>query len=47
MDGVLAVQVDVAARSVTVDYDEDAVTIDKMSEALAGEDYAVAGSTTA
>jgi copper chaperone CopZ len=41
------VRVDVAARSVTVDYDDGAVTIGQLSDALAGEDYPVASSTTA
>jgi copper chaperone CopZ len=45
--GVQAVRVDVAARSVTVDYDDGAVTIGQLSDALAGEDYPVASSTTA
>jgi copper chaperone len=45
--GVLAARVDVAGRSVTVDYDAGAVTIDQLSEALAEEDYPVASSTTA
>jgi copper chaperone CopZ len=42
--GVQAVQVDVPAKSVTVLYDEGAVSIDRMAEALAAEDYPVAAS---
>ncbi len=45
--GVRTIQVDVPGKSVTVDYDDHAVTVGQMSEALAGEDYAVASSTTA
>jgi copper chaperone CopZ len=47
MGGVQAVRVDVAARSVTVDYDDAVVGVGQLSEALAGEDYPVASSTTA
>ncbi len=45
--GVQTVQVDVPARAVTVDYDEDTVSLDEMSAALAEEDYPVAASRTA
>jgi copper chaperone CopZ len=47
MAGGRAVLVDVAARSVTVDYDPGAITVVQLSEALAEEDYPVASSTTA
>jgi copper chaperone len=45
LSGIQAVQVDIPARSVTVDYDEDRVSLGVMSAALAEEDYPVASST--
>jgi copper chaperone CopZ len=45
--GVQTVQIDIPARAVTVEYDENAVSLDAMSAALAEEDYPVAGSRTA
>jgi copper chaperone CopZ len=45
--GVHCVQVDVPARTVTVDYDAGAVSLGEMSAALAEEDYPVASSSTA
>ena len=45
MSGIQAVQVDIPSRSVTVDYDEDAVSPGEMSAALAEEDYPVTSST--
>jgi copper chaperone CopZ len=44
--GVQAVQVDIPARAVTVDYDEGTISPGEMSTALAEEDYPVAASRT-
>ena len=43
LDGVGAVDVDVAEKTVTVDFDADAVTLEKIEEAVTGEGYDVAG----
>jgi copper chaperone len=45
LSGIQTVQVDVPARSVTVDYDEGTVSLGEMSAALADEDYPVASWT--
>jgi copper chaperone len=44
LQGVLAVTVDIPGRAVAVDYDEAAIDVARMSEALAGEEYPVASS---
>ncbi len=40
--GILAVQVDIPAKTVKLDMDEGAITVDKVKEILAEEDYPVA-----
>jgi hypothetical protein len=40
------VEVDIATRSVTVDYEEGTISIARMSEALAEEDYPIASART-
>jgi len=41
--GVRSVQVDIPARLVELDFDDAALSIDKVKEILAEEDYPVAG----
>jgi copper chaperone len=41
--GVGRVDVDVAEKTVTVDYDDVAVTLEAIEQAVAGEGYEVAG----
>jgi copper chaperone len=41
--GVGAVDVDVAEKTVTVDFDADSVTLDSIEETVAEEGYEVAG----
>ena len=43
MDGVGEVVVDVADKTVTVDFDPDAVSLDSIEETMADEGYEVAG----
>ena len=43
LDGVGAVDVDVAEKTVTVDFDADAVTLESIEASLAEEGYEVAG----
>jgi copper chaperone len=43
LSGVGAVDVDVAEKTVTVDFDADAVTLESIEEACAEEGYEVAG----
>jgi copper chaperone len=43
MSGVGQVDVDVAEKTVTVDFDGDAVTLDSIEETVADEGYEVAG----
>jgi copper ion binding protein len=43
LDGVGAVDVDVAEKTVTVDFDADAVTLGSIETACAEEGYEVAG----
>jgi copper chaperone len=43
MDGVGEVTVDVAEKTVTVDFDADTVSLEKIEETVAGEGYDVAG----
>lgn len=43
LSGVGRVDVDVAGKTVTVDFDADAVTLDQIEETMAGEGYPVAG----
>ena len=43
VDGVGEVTVDVAEKTVTIDFDADAVTLEKIEDAVAGEGYDVAG----
>ncbi len=43
VDGVGEVTVDVAEKTVTVDFDADAVTLEMIEETVAGEGYDVAG----
>lgn len=45
--GVKAVQVNIPAKSVYLDYDESAFTLDQVKEALDEEGYPVAGTTPA
>lgn len=45
--GVRSVQVDLPAKEVTVEYDEAVVGLDRLSAALAEEDYPVASSVPA
>ena len=40
--GILAVRVDIPAKTVKLDMDEGAITVDKVKEILAEEDYPVA-----
>ncbi len=42
VEGVQAVQVDIPAKQVCVEYDENAVGVEQMREVLAEEDYPVA-----
>ena len=41
VEGVSTVSVDIAAKRVIVDYDEDAVSVDRMQEILREEEYPV------
>lgn len=41
VDGISTVSVDIAAKRVIVDYDEDAVSVDRMQEILREEEYPV------
>ena len=41
VDGVHSVHVDIPAKQVRVDYDQGAVSIERMKEILAEEDYPV------
>jgi copper chaperone len=43
MSGVDAVEVDVAQKTVTVDFDADAVTLESIEATMADEGYEVAG----
>jgi copper chaperone len=43
--GVRAVAVDIPAKTVRVTYDPDRITVERMTAALAAEDYPVAGVT--
>ncbi len=43
IDGVSCVDVDIAAKSVTVDFDPDKVTLDSVEAAVQEEGYDVAG----
>lgn len=47
LDGVERVSVDVAVRTVTVDYDADRVSLEAVEEAITEEGYEVAGRQTA
>lgn len=42
VDGVKSVKVDIPAKSVTVDYDDATVSVDRFKELLKEEDYPVA-----
>jgi copper chaperone CopZ len=42
VQGVQTVQVDIPARTVQLEYDEGAVSLDRVKEILAEEDYPVA-----
>ncbi len=43
MGGVDQVEVDVAEKTVTVDFDDASVTLDSIEDTMAGEGYEVAG----
>jgi copper chaperone len=43
MDGVASVEVDVDEKSVSVDFDADAVTLEAIEATMADEGYEVAG----
>jgi copper chaperone len=43
LDGVGEVAVDVAEKTVTVDFDTDVLSLESIEEAVAGEGYEVAG----
>lgn len=43
MGGVGQVDVDVAEKTVTIDFDADAVSLEAIEETVAGEGYEVAG----
>jgi copper chaperone len=43
LDGVGEVTVDVAEKTVTVDFDTDALSLESIEEAVAGEGYEVVG----
>lgn len=43
LDGVRQVDVDVAGKAVTVDFDDGSVTLDDIEAAMAEEGYEVAG----
>ena len=45
LEGVRAVAVDIRAKQVTVDYDEDAVSVDRMTEVLGDEEYPAEAAT--
>ena len=47
VDGVRSVAVDIPAKRVRVEYDEQQVTVDQMKEILAEEDYPVESAATA
>jgi copper chaperone len=47
VDGVRAVQVDIPTRQVRVDYDPAEVSVDRMKQILADEDYPVESVTAA
>lgn len=47
VEGVKTVAVDIPARQVRVDYDEQAIDIDRMKAILADEDYPVAATQPA
>lgn len=47
IEGVRAVDVDVAAKQVAVEYDDTVVDLNLLKETLAEEDYPVASATTA
>jgi copper chaperone len=44
LEGVESVRVDIPGKAVTVQYDDRALSVGRMSEALAAEDYPVATS---
>jgi len=43
LDGIGAVDVDVAEKTVTVDFDDDSVSLEAIEQAVAEEGYEVAG----
>jgi copper chaperone len=45
IDGVREVKVDIPSRQVRVDYDEQAVDVDRFKAVLQEEDYPVAGAS--
>jgi copper chaperone len=45
--GVRSVHVDIAAKQVTVDYDQTAIGVDRLKEVLAEEEYPVASASAA
>jgi len=45
LDGVRGVSVDIPTKRVTVEYDEGAVSVDRMKDILEEEDYPVKSST--
>ncbi len=47
VEGVRAVDVDVPAKTVLVTYDEDVVSLNRLEEVLAEEDYPVAATRPA
>jgi len=47
VEGVQSVNVDISGRQVRVDYDPTTVSVDRMKEILAEEDYPVASVTAA
>ncbi len=47
IEGVRDVKVSIPTKRAEVEYDEDLVTIERMAEALAGEDYPVAAAEEA
>ena len=47
VEGVQSVNVDIRGRQVRVDYDPTTVSVDRMKEILAEEDYPVASVTAA
>lgn len=47
VQGVRSVKVDIPAKQVRVDYDEQAVSVDRMKTILAEEDYPVATASEA